>query len=529
MPRNERVLKMRTFMTKSILSILCLILILLVGGYCNLKPINNNPKDRKILKVAFPSASASSAYEPTKINIDYEYIFLENIYSPLVEIDVTGTIQPGIAEKVFWNNDELHLEIRSNLQTASGNPITIDDVIFSLKRLLILSGNTHGNFKDLICGGVDLTSLAQACPGLKKSGNTLILKSTGGKSFLLPMLAAIDFAIIPKSSVNLKTLAIENYRETSGPYYVDTDNGKGEITLKLNQNHYHASSDIATEIKLIPFANRNSSESLSALIKGEVDLLTTVDAARADEQIEAASKYPDEFQNYLTQKIRCHLLIFTEKGIQNLTVDERRYIAQKVRMAFTEIYGRSPGFETREEFFPSLGEGGLSDEMISQIHRLNKIGGNKPKNNFKLGLIRRGGIESWSIPIHKYLPQAQSYFEDNAPDLKRNLKSDDIPEAFIVSTDTGFMEDIGLISYSLNAGLLGLKKSDRSDWLAKYMTTENKKERLSQLKALHFEALASPWIVPLMASPYSATVRKPWQIKLSDLYANNQLWHIKMQ
>jgi hypothetical protein len=133
------------------------------------------------------------------------------------------------------------------------------------------------------------------------------------------------------------------------------------------------------------------------------------------------------------------------------------------------------------------------------------------------------------VSIHKYLPDADCYFEDNAPDLKKNLKEEDAPDAFVVSTDTGFMEDISLISYSLNAGLLGLAKTERDDWLADYMATDEKKDRLIKLKKLHFNALSELWIVPLMASPYSALVRKPWTIQLSDLYANNQLWLIKIK
>lgn len=91
------------------------------------------------------------------------------------------------------------------------------------------------------------------------------------------------------------------------------------------------------------------------------------------------------------------------------------------------------------------------------------------------------------------------------------------------------MEDISLISYSLNAGLLGLQKSERTKWLSDYMATDDKALRIQKLKALHFKALAEPFIVPLMASPYAALVRKPWKMELSELYANNQLWRIKLR
>jgi len=505
--------------------ILLLIAISLLGGsfVMNYKKTQNST-----LRVAFPADFKAQHYEPTNISIDYEYIFLENIYSTLVEVDTKGTIVPGLAERVFWEGDELHFKLKNNIKTASGKPITIDDVVFSLKRLLILSGNTHGNFKDLVCSGEELKSINQDCSGIKASGDTLILISPNRKSFLLPMLAAIDFAIIPKASVNPETLAIENYQETSGPYFVAADDEKGNIKLKLNPFHYHATNDIATEIQLIPFTSKSSSESLKALSEGRVDLLTTVDTARADEQIKFVNEHP-EFTSHITQKIRSHLLVFTEKGFNSLSLEERRYIASKVRNAFQEIYGKSPGFEPREEFFPSLGEGGLTKEQLTQMEKLNLLQEQRPNKKFRLGLIRRGGIEPWANPINKNLPEAECYFENNAPDLKKNLTIEETPDAFIVSTDTGFMEDISLISYSLNAGLLGLSKKERDAWLADYMATEDKNLRLTKLKELHFNSLSQLWIAPLMASPYSATIRKPWAFNLSDLYANNQLWLIKMQ
>lgn len=103
-----------------------------------------------------------------------------------------------------------------------------------------------------------------------------------------------------------------------------------------------------------------------------------------------------------------------------------------------------------------------------------------------------------------------------------------MPHAWIASTDTGFMEDINLITYTLNAGLLGLSKAERTSWIADFMATDDKAARIAKLKELHYQALAEPAIVPLVASPYAALVRKPWKMELSELYANNQLWRIKL-
>lgn len=499
-------------------------LVLAVGGVLSMKSVN---KDRT-LRVAFPVKLQAMAYEPTNINLDYEYIFLENVFSPLVEISKDGSIEPGVAEKVDWVGDELRLTIRKNLKTISGSPITVSDVVFSLKRLLVLSGNTHGNFKDIVCPGVELKTVEDPCPGIRQDQEHVFLNAKGRKSFLLPMLGAIDFAIIPKASVDPKTLKIVNYTETSGPYSVSADDGNGNITLQLNPNHYFATSDVPEKIVLVPTDTATKGSSLVALKEGRVDHLTTVDASKADELIGFAAKNSD-FESHVTMKIRSLFIVFTERGQQELSAGERRFIGEKMKAAFSKIYANVPGFEQRAEFFPSLGEGGLTTEQQDRLEKVRNQDLTAPKKHFRLGIIKRGAIEEWVSPITKELPEADCYHETNVPDFKKYDKKDDVPHAWVASTDTGFMEDISLISYSLNAGLLGLTKSERSNWLADYMSTDDKALRIHKLKELHFRALAEPAIVPLVASPYAALVRKPWKVELSELYANNQLWRIKLR
>ncbi|OYZ24209.1 MAG: hypothetical protein B7Y39_01940 [Bdellovibrio sp. 28-41-41] len=509
--------------SKRLSIIIGILFLLTAGGGLSMKQLNTN----RTLRVAFPEQRKSLSYEPTDIRLGYEYIFLENVFSPLVEIDAKGSIQPGVAEKADWINDELRLKIRDNLKTASGVLITAQDVVFSLKRLLVLSGNTHGNFKDLICPGHILKTVEDECPGIKSEGNYVYLNAKERKPFLLPMLAAIDFAIIPRTSCDPQTLAIINLKETSGPYFVSDDDGNGNIELKLNPNHYHAASDIADIIKLVGMNPKVQGDSLKALVENRVDLLTTIDTVKADELIKFV-KHDSDFSIHTTMKIRTMALVFTDRGEREFSAAERRYIGERVKAAFFKIYHDSSGFEKREEFFPSLGEGGLTNDQQSKLAKIRSNGEVEPKKSVRIGLMKRGSFDAWSKPIKEELPLADCYHESGPPDLKKDLKPEDMPHAFVVSTDTAYKEDIGLISFSLNAGFLGVKKPEREKWLANYMATNDKDIRVQKLKALHFEALAAPIIVPFMATPYAAVVRKPWRMELSELYANNPLWLIKI-
>lgn len=505
-------------------TIIVLSILLMLGGAVSMKVQQQN----KTLRVAFPVRLKSTAYEPTNINFDYEYIFLENIYSPLVEISASGSVEPGVAEKVEWIGDELKLTIRDSLKTISGKKITAEDVVFSLKRLLVLSGNTHGNFRDIVCPGIVIKSTEEECPGIRQEGNSVFLNAKGKKSFLLPMLGAIDFAIIPKSSVDPVTLKITNYSETSGPYSVDSDDGNGKIQLLKNPNHYFATDDVANKISFVPTDLKSGTNSLAAFTNGIVDHLTTIDASKPEDVINFAQKNSDT-DLLVTMKIRTLVLVFTQKGEKEFISAERRYIGKKMKLAFNKIYNGVAGVEQRSEFFPNLSEGGLNAEQQNRFKMELDNETTEPNRKIQLGIIRRGTLEEWATPIKELLPQVDASLIGYIPDFKNDLQPEDTPHAFIGFTDTGFMEDIGLISYSLNSGVLGLNKHDRAQWLAHYMAIDDKEKRIKKLKELHFDALTRPTVVPLMALPYAALVRKPWKIELSELYANNQLWRIKLR
>lgn len=480
------------------------------------------------LRVAFPAGVAASSYEPTKIHLAHEYIFLENVFSPLVEIDPkNGQITAGLAKSYEWKGDDLILEIREDSKTISGKSITAEDVEFSLKRLLVLSGNTHGNFKDLVCPTANLQSIEEPCDGISQTGNKIILRAGTRKPFLVPMLAAIDFAIIPKSSVDPKTLSIVNFKETSGPYYVDQDSEQGKMVLKANPNHYRYTTNIPQTIRLVPVNPNEKAASIKLFEKGEVDHITTIDQSKSDD-IFSYAQGKNDVAIHATQKIRNLSLVFTEKGLKEFSNSERHQIGLKVREAFGILLQGKPTYEKTDEFFSSLADGGLTKDEKLKINlgyaekQLSPI-----SKKLRIGVIRGGEVAEWKSELQKSLPSVDVYQESNAPDFKTYNSEEERPHAFIASTDTGFSEDINLISYTLAAGFFGLTKNERQKWLADYMENESKVVRLNKLREIHFRSLNEAILVPISVTPFVAIIRKPWKMELSDLYANNPIWLIK--
>jgi hypothetical protein len=502
-------------------------LILLVTGVV---AMNHKEKsaDSGILRVAFPYSKPASAYEPARIHLAPEYIFLENVFSALVELSPrTGEIEPGVAQSYAWNGNELHLKIRNNLRTSSGQLITPSDAEFSLKRLLALPGNTHGDFRELICGNIDFHSVEDHCDGIRVDGDELILKTTtAGKTFLLPMIAAIDFAIIPKSSVDPVSLKINNFQNTTGPYYVSRDSETGKIQLRANPNHYHYSEKMPQAVELVPSDPSNPHASLDDFKNGVVDFITTIDEARADDVI-AFSRTQADAVLHTTMNIRSFVLTFSKRGIAELSPSERFAVGKKIRDSYWHTFAGTNGYEPSKQFFPAFGEGAIDSVQMEKIDRQFESANKVPSAHLKIAFVRLGDTAKFSAAVKDVLPDAEFVDQKKNTDFMKYDSPNDMPHITICGPDTGFQEDIGLITYSLNAGYFGTPKPGREKWLKSYMDTTEKTHRMELLKEIHEAALSEPVTIPLLVAPYAALARKPWKVGLSQLYANNQLWLIQ--
>jgi MarR-like DNA-binding transcriptional regulator SgrR of sgrS sRNA len=480
------------------------------------------------LRVAFPYAKPASTYEPARIHLAPEYIFLENIYSPLVELSPkTGEVEPGVAESYRWKENELHLKIRKDLRTVTGQTITAADAEFSLKRLLALPGNTHGDFRELICGNTKFQSVEEHCDGIRVQGDELILKTTtAGKTFLLPMLAAIDFAIIPKSAVDPGSLAIRDFRNTTGAYYVSRDSEEGKIQLRANPNHYHYSPTMPQVIELVPTDLKNPHASFDDFSAGRVDFITTIDAARADDVI-AYSRTQSDSVLHTTMNIRSFVLSFSDRGLKELSPGGRFAVGRAVRDAYKRAFAGQNGYEESKQFFPAFGEGALDKNRMEAIEKKYDSAAALPSQHLKIAFVRLGDTSKFAAALKEVLPNAEISEQAKNTSFTTYASPSEMPHITICGPDTGFLEDIGLISYTLNAGYFGMDKDARQKWLQNYMSITEKGRRLELLRNVHESALSEPVIVPLLVAPYAALARKPWKVGLSQLYANNQLWLIQ--
>lgn len=484
------------------------------------------------IRVAFKYDKPASYYDPANISFAPEYDFLENIYSTLLEYSPDGELVGSLAESFEWAGTEARFRIRPGLRTIDGRSIDATDVETSLKRLFILGGNTHGDLKDVVCPDKDLKKLSDKCPGMevRDSGRTFVLKLKEKKVFLFPMLTSIDFSIVPADSINKDSLKIEDYRNTSGPYFVSKDSPNGEIELSANPGHFHYSKNIPQEVLFVPSGKTDPVESLDLFSKNKADFITTIDSIPPDVMISYAELHQKEASLHATHALDTFLLIFTTKGLRTFSESERFAIGRVYRELFLKDRLKKPGYEAAEQIFPAFGGGGLSEEQLSGI-RTKMLAADaralKDKVFTAWNVNFTGDLDAVETELKKTFPAAQVQKTRKIPG-RVDYASEKLtePDFYLMRTDMGFQEDINLLSYYLGIDFFSLDKAKAKPWLRKYISNPDKSERLMMLRELHFNTLSSATVIPLAKTPYTALARKPWQFNMSKYHANDPVWRI---
>lgn len=210
--------------------------------------------------------------DPAKIDTTGDWYFLDHISSGLVSYDFDrGTFLPNIASSWEISPDGSHLfKIRKDLKFSDGSPITIDDVVATLKRVLIKRTSTHLPLWNYIKGCDSLQSLEDECWGLKvtKDGDLAITLITKSESFFL-QLASPETGIWAKSDIG-KDLSLMPTK-FSGPYFIESKTDLGFV-LRRNEESL-ISKKFPNSPRSIELVSIPVSQAEEDLASGKIDLL----------------------------------------------------------------------------------------------------------------------------------------------------------------------------------------------------------------------------------------------------------------
>jgi hypothetical protein len=486
-------------------------------------------KNKQPLRVYFGSASGVDDFDPALIHVQTQWAMIEALYSPLVEVDANGQVVGGWAHSFDWDGLTAVFQMRDDARASDGLPITAADAAFSLKRLLVLASNTHGDLSSILCTEHKLSKISDPCSDIVVDGNTLRIKLKRKHYFLFSMLASMDYAIVPERAVDPQTLKIKNYMITSGPYSVQHVE-EGKISLTVNKNHWHFSEKIAENIDFIGLKDSAGqwlprAEITTAFEQGKIDFIPTYAFADPGKMVELAEANSD-VKLHMTQPIGLSLLRFNPHSTR-MTPELKVKIGAIVRRAFAKRFaGNKFGRKPTNEFFSPVGDGGLDAEQKKNVAQIFE-------QYESLEFVDAQGL-ILQVSRQSSKPFIQS-IGDSLPGLKvieasisLNFRPIDgiIPDMMINVTDTAGIEDISLLGYSLASGIFPYLDEENKAWLQNYIGIESKEERLKLLRKLHFDMLTKPTIVPLSSMPYHALTRAPWQSHFSELFAGSPLWQI---
>jgi len=477
-------------------------------------------RDEKELKVLLNSTEPASAYDPAEKLNSASYFFLENVYSPLLEYSPENELVSGLAGSFGWVGNEARFYMRNGVKTIDGQLLDARDAELSLKRQFIKGGPGAAVLRELLCGSKNIIRLSDSCPGLevRDGGRVLAMKFDSKKTFLFHLLTDISFAVIPKSSMDRVSLNIRGYRNTSGPYYVESESGGGNMVLRANPGHYRFSSSMPQAVRIVPLnGHKKNREILAYLSNGEIDYLGGGIVRSPDDKSDFAEKN-DDFNLYLSQPVRMLFVVFSGRGMSSLSREERFFIGRKLR----EIYPlRHRISETPEQIFKM--EGLLTREQLRGF----KARLNEPKNRIIGKVLEARMLYGYywldESDIAKWFPKV--VYADREPFRSRkNVPPEDFS---LLGCEIGFQDDVGLASYYMGLDFFALTEKEKKAWLLKYVSCDGKAERAEMLRELQYRTLMDARVIPLAVLPYATLTRKPWKPVYPSALSGDPLWRLR--
>ena len=220
-----------------------------------------------------------------------------NTYSLLVRLDVDdpSKLQLDLADSWSVSDDGLTytFKLKPDLKFASGNPITADDFVFSIERLIKLDKSPAFLFNQFGLNGDNVTDLVKAVDPLTVA---FTVDKPYASSFVLNVMSSAPASVVDKKLVMEHAVAVapsDTYKwETdfgnewlktnsagSGPFNVITWKANEAVVLERNDNYY---GDAPVLARVIYRHMKESAGQRLALENGDVDIARNLSPSDLD-------------------------------------------------------------------------------------------------------------------------------------------------------------------------------------------------------------------------------------------------------
>lgn len=212
-----------------------------------------------VLRIARPPASQAETLDPASALSAYEY--LGALYSRLVKLDESGTVQPDLAESWQQTTDAKTwtFQLRNDVSWHDGKPFTATDVVYTVRH--ILDPATNSPQAGVLSAFIDGNSISA------KNPSTVVFQLKAPNAEFASLMASYQSYIIPDGSAG--TIGASGIG--TGPFKLAAFKVAGPGRIVRNEDYF------GTKAKLdaIEFSSISDTQArVNALLAGQVDLIS---------------------------------------------------------------------------------------------------------------------------------------------------------------------------------------------------------------------------------------------------------------
>ncbi len=322
--------------------------------------------------------------------------------------------------------------------------------------------------------------------------------------------------------MDAKSLKITDYRNTSGPYWIDEKTDE-HMVLQANPHNFHYSPKMPQKVTFIYMKDAKAETPLGMFLDGKINHVTTVGSSPEILLNHFSGKKGVSL--HLTEPMWLRYISFTKRGRSEFPEKKRIRIANVVKKILLEEFLRLNGYVDAPQLFPGFGKGSLSSKDLLKIKA--KYDAEPDNEVFSEKMV------AWFFP-KRYIPRLKEHFPntefldgDNLPCfIDAKARGAAFPHFYFAGTDMGFQEDISLLSYKINTEKFHLTGKAGGSWIKKYIQEESDAAKIKMLKKLHYDTLDKAVTRPLVFCPYVAVVRAPWKMDFPKYTYDNNFWQL---
>lgn len=475
--------------------------------YFNKKQNEHSPSQIKIaVNLDLVSLPLDPLHNPTLSNAFYT----NHLYSNLIDVDNDNIYKPDLASSFYWEGNKLLFNFPAKKHKTD---IDAKDAEFSIRRSIFNEINDHADLWLAIC---DKNEPKENCINqiYEKNNQLLIeIKNEEMKSLIIPILASINYKIVPRDafdSNDYKIAKIVDYSKTSGHYFLKPDSDSVlYATEKTLNNHPLA----PTQLVLI---NSNPNQIIEDIAKFNIDVVSTT-IPITDHIFNELTKL--KWNIFDTFPISIGLLVFSKNAIIKTSTEDRFYIGNLIRNEMEQ----NKIFSSQEtvEFLQYFGEGNLTDTQKNNATDLRKAKYSKFLQQLTLGV---GTPKKWAHlqQVEKNIKIVQN---KKSPNI---LPEKDKPDLYLLSNDVSFDVSFSLFSFAAKNNLLSLGNKTPTELIEQFVSQKTNNERISFINSVHFDSIKNCRIYPIWSAPYFTASQKNIRIKLSKYNSRTLMWKLEL-